>query len=285
LQHLVPLAPLHQPANIAGIQALRSRHPHLPQVACFDTAFHRDHSEIADRFALPDQLHREGVRRYGFHGLSYAYIARRLRLVAPGIAAGRVVVAHLGNGASMCAIVDGRSVDTTMSFSALDGMPMGTRCGAVDPGVLIYLLREKRMAPDALERMLYRESGLRGLSSLSGDMRDLLERDDPNARLAVDYFVYHACRHLAALASTMEGIDAIVFTAGIGEHAPIIRSKICHRLAWLGVTLDDAANAAGGPRITSDASLVSAWVVPTDEESQIADYTVTALRATEREGM
>jgi len=278
LDRLAPLAPLHQPANIAGIRALRSRRPLLPQVACFDTAFHRRHSEIADRFALPEGLYREGVRRYGFHGLSYDYIARKLTTVAPEIAARRVVVAHLGNGASLCGMINGRSVDTTMSFSSLDGLPMGTRCGTLDPGVLIYLLREKRMSVDAVEKLLYTECGLRGLSGVSSDMRDLEASDAPSAKLAMEYYVYHICRQIGALAGAMIGIDGIVFTAGIGEKSATIRKQVCSRLAWLGVHLDDVANEVGGPRISTAASGVSVWVVPTDEESAIASYTADVLR-------
>jgi acetate kinase len=279
LDRLAPLAPLHQPANIAGIRALRARRPKLAQVACFDTAFHRRHSEIADRFALPEALYQEGVRLYGFHGLSYDYIARKLPSIAPEIAAGGVVVAHLGNGASLCGMVGGRSVETTMSFSALDGLPMGTRCGALDPGVLIYLLREKGMSVDAVEKLLYTECGLRGLSGVSSDMRDLEASDAPSAKLAIEYYVYHICRQVGALAGAMCGIDAMVFTAGIGEKSATIRKQVCSRLAWLGVHLDDAANEIGGPRISTAASGVSVWVVPTDEESAIAGYTANVLRA------
>ncbi|HTJ90569.1 MAG TPA: acetate/propionate family kinase [Acidocella sp.] len=279
LDRLAPLAPLHQPANVAGIRALRARKPELPQVACFDTAFHRRHGEIADRFALPEGLYREGVRRYGFHGLSYDYIARRLPAVAPEISARRIVVAHLGNGASLCGMIGGRSVDTTMSFSSLDGLPMGTRCGPLDPGVLIYLLREKGMSVEAVETLLYTECGLLGLSGVSSDMRDLEASDAPSAKLALDYYIYHICRQIASLAGAMAGIDAIVFTAGIGEKSKKIRKEVCGRLAWLGVDLDDAANEAGGPRITSAASGVSVWVIPTDEECAIASYTVDLLRA------
>lgn len=278
LDRLAPLAPLHQPANIAGIRALRARKPLLPQVACFDTAFHRRHSEIADRFALPEELHREGIRRYGFHGLSYDYIARKLSTVAPEISTRRVVVAHLGNGASLCGMLGGRSVDTTMSFSSLDGLPMGTRCGALDPGVLIYLLREKKMSVDAVETLLYTECGLRGLSGISSDMRDLEASDAPSAKLAIEYYVYHICRQIGALAGAMAGIDAIVFTAGIGEKSMTIRKQVCSRLAWLGVHLDDSANEVGGPRISTASSGVSVWVVPTDEESAIASYTANFLR-------
>jgi acetate kinase len=279
LDRLTPLAPLHQPANIAGIRALRARRPELPQVACFDTAFHRRHSEIADRFALPDGLYREGVRRYGFHGLSYDYIARLLPVVAPEIAARKVVVAHLGNGASLCGIEGGRSVDTTMAFSSLDGLPMGTRCGALDPGVLIYLLRDKGMSIAAVEALLYTQCGLLGLSGVSSDMRDLEASAAPSAKLALDYYVYHVCRQIASLAGAMVGIDAIVFTAGIGEKSRKIRRQVCGRLGWLGIELDDAANEADGPRISRAESHVSVWVVPTDEEAAIAGYTAEFLRA------
>ena len=278
LMRLVPLVPLHQPANLAGIQAVRAHQPHLPQVACFDTAFHRGHPELADRFALPEALYREGVRRYGFHGLSYEYIARALPAVAPDIAQGRVIVAHLGSGASMCAMKAGRSLDSTMAFSALEGLPMGTRCGGLDPGVLIYLMREKHMSTNELERLLYHDCGLRGLSGISNDVRDLLASHDPAAKLALDYFVYHACRQLGALAAVLGGLDAVVFTAGIGEHSPEIRARICNAGGWLGLRLDEAANRAGGPRITTPDSPVSAWVIPTDEEMTIARHTVEIVR-------
>jgi acetate kinase len=278
LEGLVPLAPLHQPANLAAIRAVRLRQPALPQVACFDTAFHRGHPELADRFAVPDALYREGIRRYGFHGLSYEYIARTLPAVAPDIATGRVIVAHLGSGASMCALKAGRSVDCTMAFTALDGLPMSTRCGAIDPGVVLHLIREKGLSPDQVERLLYHGCGLRGLSGLSGDARELLASRDPAAKLALDYFVYQVCRQLGALAAVLEGLDAVVFTAGIGEHSAEIRSRVCARAAWLGLRLDDAANDASGPRITAPDSRVSAWVVPTDEEMTIARHTVELIR-------
>jgi acetate kinase len=278
LMRLVPLVPLHQPANLAGIQAVRVHQPHLPQVACFDTAFHRGHPELADRFALPEALYREGVRRYGFHGLSYEYIARALPAVAPDIAQGRVIVAHLGSGASMCAMKAGRSLDSTMGFSALEGLPMGTRCGGLDPGVLIYLMREKHMSADEVEHLLYHDCGLRGLSGISNDVRDLLASHDPAAKLALDYFVYHACRQLGALAAVLGGLDAVVFTAGIGEHSPEIRAQICNAAGWLGLRLDEPANRAGGPRITTADSPVSAWVIPTDEEMTIARHTVEIVR-------
>jgi len=278
LQALVPLAPLHQPANLAGIRAVRAHQPHLPQVACFDTAFHRHHPELADRYALPEALYQGGVRRYGFHGLSYEYIAGTLPSLAPALAEGRVVVAHLGNGASMCAMKAGRSLDSTMGFTALEGLPMGTRCGALDPGIVLYLLREKNMTTDDIERLLYHECGLRGLSGLSNDVRDLLASRDPAAKLALDYFVYHASRQLGALAAVLGGLDAVVFTAGIGEHSPEIRARICNAAAWLGLRLDEAANRSGGPCITTPESHVSAWVVPTDEEMTIARHTLDILR-------
>ena len=277
LQAVVPLVPLHQPANLAGIRAVRAHQPQLPQVACFDTSFHRGHPELADRYALPEALYRDGVRRYGFHGLSYEAIARALPAVAPEIAGGRVVVAHLGSGASMCAMKAGRSVDSTMGFSALEGLPMGTRCGELDPGVLIYLMREKRMSTDEIEHLLYHDCGLRGLSGISNDVRDLLASRDPAAKRALDYFVYHACRELGALAAVLGGLDAVVFTAGIGEHSPEIRARICDAAGWLGLHLDDAANRAGGPRITTADSAVSAWVIPTDEEMTIARHTLEII--------
>lgn len=282
LEKLVPLVPLHQPANLAGIRAVRRHHPTLPQVACFDTAFHRGQSEIVQRFALPDAFYRGGVRRYGFHGLSYEYIAGKLREVSPEIAMGRVIVAHLGSGASLCALKDGKSVDTTMGFSSLDGLPMGTRCGAIDPGVLIYLIREKGMPPDEVEHLLYNGSGLRGISGLSSDVRDLLASNDCFAKLALDYFVHHVCRQIGALAAVLEGIEAIVFTAGIGEHSPEIRQRICSHLAWLGLHLDEDANRMGGPKITAKDSLVSAWVIPTDEEWLIARRTLDLTRSLDR---
>ena len=278
LETLVPIVPLHQPANLAGIRALRAHNPALPQVACFDTAFHRGHSEIAERFALPEKFYRDGIRRYGFHGLSYEYIARRLPAVAPDIAAGRVIVAHLGSGASLCALKGGRSVDSTMAFSALDGLPMGTRCGALDPGVVIYLIRDKGMSPGAVEQLLYYECGLRGLSGLSNDARDLEVSDDPAAKLALDYFAHHVSRQVGALAAELEGLDAIVFTAGIGENSAAMRGRIGARLSWLGLQLDDAANRAGGPRISGPGSAVSAWVIPTNEELVIARHTQALVR-------
>jgi acetate kinase len=278
VEKLVPLAPLHLPHNLAYIKAAKSMNPELPQVACFDTAFHRGHPEVAERFALPEELYGAGVRRYGFHGLSYEYIAQELQHVAPEIAEGRVVVAHLGSGASMCAIKGGRSVDSTMGFSALDGLPMGTRCGALDPAVPLYLIAEKGYDVPALERLFYHDSGLLGLSGVSNDMRDLEASEDPKAELALDYFVYRINRELGALAAVMDGLDAVVFTAGIGERSPGIRARVCADARWLGLQLDEAANQAGGPRISTVESAVSAWVIPTDEEKMIALHTQRLLR-------
>jgi len=278
LDRLVPLAPMHQPHNLRPIPTIQERFPGTLQVACFDTGFHRGHPAVADRFAIPEALYREGVRRYGFHGLSYEYIARALPRVAPEIAQGAVVVAHLGSGASMCAMKGGRSVDSTMAFTGLDGVPMGTRCGQIDPGVLLYLVSEKGYGAKELERLLYHESGLLGLSGLSNDVRDLLASEDPRARLALDYFVYRVARELASLAAAMEGIDALVLTAGICENSPEMRARICARAAWLGLTIDEAANRAGGPRISTPDSRVSAWVIPTDEERMIAQHTLAVWR-------
>jgi len=277
LEGLVPLAPLHQPSALAPIRAIRERFPGTPQVACFDTAFHRAHDEVADRYALPDALYKEGVRRYGFHGLSYEFIARSLPRVAPEIARGAVVVAHLGSGVSMCALRGGRSVDTTMGFTALDGLPMGTRCGQIDPGVLLYLLTEKGWSAGDVERLLYHEAGLRGLSGISNDVRDLLTSTAPGARRALDYFVYRIGREIGSLAGALGGIDGLVFTAGIGENSPDIRARVCARAAWLGIDLDEAANRAGGPRVSTPASRVSAWVIPTDEERMIAEHTLDVV--------
>jgi len=278
VEKLAPLAPLHLPHNLAYIKAVKSMDPDMPQVACFDTAFHRGHPEVAERFALPEELYEAGVHRYGFHGLSYEYIARELQQVAPEIAEGRVVVAHLGSGASMCAIKGGRSIESTMGFSALDGLPMGTRCGALDPAVPLYLMAEKGYDVPALERLFYHDSGLLGLSGISNDMRDLEASEDPRAKLAVDYFVYRINRELGALAAALGGLDAVVFTAGIGERSPETRARVCADAAWLGLQLDEAANQAGGPRISTAESAVSAWVIPTDEEKMIALHTQRLLR-------
>jgi acetate kinase len=278
LERFVPLAPLHQPNNLAPIRTILDRLPDLPQVACFDTAFHRGHAEVADRFAIPERLYAEGVRRYGFHGLSYEYIAGRLRDLAPEIADGRVVVAHLGNGASMCAISAGRSVESTMGFTALDGLPMGTRPGELDAGVVLYLMSEKRMGAKEIERFLYHDCGLKGLSGISNDVRELLASAHPSARLALDYFVYRIVLFTGLLAAAMGGIDAFVFTAGIGENAPAIREAVVRRLAWLGLELDSGANAGGGPRISRQGVRVACYVIPTDEELMIARHTLDVVR-------
>jgi acetate kinase len=277
LERLVPLAPLHQPHNLGPIRTIQARFPGTPQVACFDTAFHRGHAAVADHYALPEALYQDGVRRYGFHGLSYEYIARTLPRVAPEVAQGAVVVAHLGSGASMCAIREGRSVDSTMGFTALDGLPMGTRCGQLDPGVVLYLLSQKGWSAGEIERLLYRDAGLRGLSGVSNDVRDLLASDAPGARLALDYFVYRVGRELGSLAAALGGIDALVLTAGIGENSPEVRARVCARAEWLGVRLDASANLAGGPRISTPDSRVSVWVIPTDEERMIAEHTLEVV--------
>jgi acetate kinase len=279
LRALVPLAPLHQPANIQAITAVAARQPDLPQVACFDTAFHHGQPALARAFALPRALSDDGVRRYGFHGISYEYIASVLPRHDPRAAAGRTVVLHLGNGASMCALLAGRSVATTMSFTALDGLPMGTRCGAVDPGVLLYLMNARGLDGHALERMLYQESGLLGVSGVSSDMRVLLASSEAHAREAVSLFSYRIGRELGSLAAALAGLDALVFTAGIGEHAAPVRDAVCRGAAWLGVELDAEANARGGPRISTAGSRVAAWVIPTDEELMIARHTRAMLDA------
>lgn len=282
LQNLVPLAPLHQPHNLAAIEAVVHRHPELAQVASFDTAFHRDRLPVSDRFALPHDYYDQGIRRYGFHGLSYESIARSLRAIAPAQAAGRVVVAHLGNGCSLCAMQDGQSLDTTMGFSALDGLPMGTRCGALDPGVLIYLLREQGLSPGELEELLYTRSGLLGLSGISNDMRVLHGSDAPRATEAIDYFVYQIGKHLGALCSVLGGLDALVFTGGIGENDSVVRRRVCEDAAWLGLRLDEDANSRGNLRISPPGDAPAVWVVPTDEELMIAQHTLDVV--TGREG-
>jgi acetate kinase len=279
LEKLTPLAPLHQPNNLAPIRAVRARQHQLLQVACFDTAFHRNHPEIADRYALPEQFYAEGVRRYGFHGLSYEYIAGRLPEIAPEIARGRVIVAHLGSGASMCAISAGKSVESTLGFTALDGLPMGTRPGQLDPGIMLYLMSEKRMSAKEIEHLLYHDSGLKGLSGISNDVRDLLASPDPRAKLALDHFVYRISLFAGMLAGAMGGIEGFVFTAGIGENAPAIREAVAKRLAWLGLDLDLKANADGETRISREGSRVACYVIPTDEEFMIARQTLSVLQA------
>lgn len=273
LEELVPLAPLHQPHNIAAIRAAGAIAPKVPQVACFDTAFHRSAPPLAQKFALPRALTAKGVRRYGFHGLSYEYIISALPQVAPACAGGKLIVAHLGNGASMCAIAAGRSIATTMGFTAVDGLPMGTRTGALDPGVILYLLQHEGMEAQAVEHLIYERSGLLGVSGLSSDMRTLLASDLPAAKEAVDLFVYRIGRELGSLAAALGGLDAIVFTGGIGEHAAEIRSRVCSDAQWIGISLDEAANEAGNTRISHAASKVSAWVIPTNENLMIARHT------------
>ena len=275
LEAFVPLAPLHQPHNLAPIRIIAEQMPDLPQVACFDTAFHRCQPALADRFALPAEYYDQGIRRYGFHGLSYEFIARSL---PDELAGGKVVAAHLGNGASMCAIEGGRSVDSTMGFTAIDGLPMGTRCGALDPGVVLYLQQQRGMDAGQVEDLLYRRSGLLGVSGVSNDMRALLASDDPGARLAIDLFVRRIGQELGRLAAALQGLDGLVFTAGIGENAAPIRARVCRDAAWLGVDLDTRANDAGGPRISTAGSRVSAWVIPTDEGRMIALHTLAAIR-------
>ena len=273
LERLVPLAPLHQPHNLAAIRAVAQHAPHLPQVACFDTSFHHTQPPVAQSFALPRHYAEEGVLRYGFHGLSYEYIASVLPGTDVRAAAGRTVVAHLGNGASMCALRNGRSVASTMGFTALDGLPMGTRCGQIDPGVLLYLMDRHGLDARALEKLLYQQSGLLGVSGVSSDMRALLGSHDPHAAEAIDLFVYRIGRELGSLAAALGGLDALVFTGGIGENAAVIRARVCRDAAWLGLELDEAANGAGGPRLTRPDSRVSAWVIPTNEELMIAQHT------------
>jgi acetate kinase len=279
LKELSPLAPLHQPFNLAAIEAVFERMPEIPQVACFDTAFHRGHSAVADLIPLPEDLRAGGLQKYGFHGLSYEYIASVLPDVAPEIAAGRVLVAHLGSGASICAIKDGKSVDSTLGFTALDGLCMGSRPGALDPGVVLYLFQELGLSADEVEDILYRNSGLRGISGISNDMRALLGSDDPAARLAIDYFVYRAAKEIGALTAVLGGLDGLVFTAGIGENSAEIRRRICAASEWLGIRLDAEANEAHGPGITTDDAGVSAWVIPTNEELMIARHTAAQLDA------
>jgi len=273
LDRLSPLAPLHQPHNLEPIRILSELRPELPQIACFDTAFHRSQPEIAQAFALPAAITEKGVRRYGFHGLSYEYIASVLPQFDPKAAAGRTIVAHLGNGSSMCAMVAGKSVASTMGFTAVDGLPMGTRCGNVDPGVILYLLDELKMDARAIEDLVYRKSGLLGVSGVSSDMRVLLESKDERARFAVELFTYRIGRELGSLAAAAGGIDALVFTAGIGEHAAPIRERVCRAAGWLGIELDAEANATGGPRIGKPSSRASIWVIPTNEELMIARHT------------
>jgi len=273
LEKLVPLAPLHQPHNLAPIRTLLAARPELPQVACFDTAYHRTQPPLAQAFALPAEITEAGVRRYGFHGLSYAYIASVLERYDARAAAGRTVVLHLGNGASMCAVRAGASVASTMGFTAVEGLPMGTRCGSIDPGVILYLMDQRGMDARAVEKLIYQQSGLLGVSGVSSDMRTLLKSAEPRAKLAVDLFVYRIGRELGSLAAALGGVDALVFTGGIGENAAEIRARVCRDAAWLGLELDAAGNDRGGPRISAAGSRVAAWVIPTNEELVIATQT------------
>ncbi|MGY2806366.1 acetate/propionate family kinase [Bradyrhizobium sp. USDA 4506] len=277
LERYAPLAPLHQPHNLAPIKSLLTNFPGLPQVACFDTAFHRDHDPLADHYAVPHALYDEGIRRYGFHGLSYEYVSKRLPQVAPEIAGGRIIIAHLGSGASMCAIKAGKSVESTMGFTALDGLAMGTRPGQIDPGVVLYMIALKGMSVSQVQDFLYRDCGLKGLSGVSNDMRELEASADPRAAFAIDYFVYRIGLNAGMLAAALEGLDGFVFTAGIGENSVSIRARVAERLAWLGVALDPVENAKHATRISRSDSRIPVYVVPTDEELMIAQDTLTLL--------
>ncbi|WP_027157436.1 acetate/propionate family kinase [Methylobacter luteus] len=275
LEALVPLAPLHQPHNLSAIRALRQLYPEMTQVACFDTAFHHTIPEVAHTFALPKSLYEDGVRRYGFHGLSYEYIINVLPQHSKTEADGRVVIAHLGQGASLCAVKNRQSIATTMTFTPLDGLPMGTRCGSIDPAIVLYLLREKHMTIDAISDLLHHQSGLAGLSGISGDMKTLLGSDQADARKAIEVFVYHICRELGSLAAALGGLDTLIFTAGIGERAAVIREKVCRGAAWLGIDIDPEANDNNAAQISRAESPVSVRVIPTNEEQIIAYHTYT----------
>jgi len=277
LKSLIPLAPLHQPHNVAPMEAIMSEAPLIPQVACFDTAFHQTQEHLAQAFALPRELSDSGIRRYGFHGLSYEYVSRKLKEVAPDHADGRIVIAHLGNGASLCAVHKGKSVATTMGFTAVEGLVMGTRCGSIDPGVLIYLMDEKGMDARALETLIYKKSGLLGVSGITSDMRALRESSDPHAKEAIDLFIYRIVREIGSLAAALGGIDGLVFTGGIGQRDAKTRREVAAGCAWLGAVLDEQANAKGEGRIDAAASLIPMWVLPTDEEAVIARQTAAVL--------
>jgi acetate kinase len=277
LAALCPLAPLHQPHNLAAIAAIAEGAPHIPQVACFDTAFHRCQPELAQMFALPRELSDSGLRRYGFHGLSYEFVSKRLIELWPALAGARVIIAHLGNGASMCALRSGRSVATTMGFTAVDGLVMGTRCGTIDPGILLYLMQERGLDAHAIEELIYKQSGLLGVSGISSDMRTLQESEEPNARHAIDLFVYRAVRELGSLAAALGGLDALVFTGGIGENDSAVRQAIGQGSRWLGVHIDRERNRMGQSLISSDRSTIPVWIVPTDEEAMIAHHTADVL--------
>jgi acetate kinase len=280
LEQYIPLAPLHQPHNLAPIRSLLEKQPQIVQVGCFDTAFHRKHPALADRYAIPEQFFYEGVRRYGFHGLSYEFVARRLNELAPQIAHKRVIIAHLGGGASMCALLDGCSIESTMGFTALDGLPMGTRPGHLDPGVVLYLLREKKFTLEALEDLLYRESGLKALSGISNDMRQLEASQHPRAAFAIDYLAHSVVLHAGMLMAALGGLDAFVFTAGIGENSPLLRERVVEGLRWLGLSVDATANAANAERISSPESRVAVYVIPTNEELMIAQHTASLIATT-----
>jgi len=277
LRSLCPLAPLHQPHNLTPIESIMAEAPHIPQVACFDTAFHQTQEQLAHSFALPRELTDAGVRRYGFHGLSYEYVSGKLREVSPDHADGRIVVAHLGNGASLCAIHHGKSVATTMGFTAVEGLMMGTRCGSIDPGVLIYLMDERKMNSRALEDLIYKKSGLLGVSGISSDMRTLRQSDDPRAREAIDLFIYRIVREIGSLAAALGGLDGIVFTGGIGQRDTKTRTEVIAGCAWLGAAIDEQLNAKGQGRIDAPSSLIPIWVLPTDEERVIARHTAALL--------
>jgi len=277
LRELIPLAPLHQPYNLAAIEAAVDRLRDVPQVACFDTSFHRGQPAVAELIPLPKEFRQAGVQRYGFHGLSYEYIASVLPAEAPKIARGRVIVAHLGSGASLCALKDCKSVDSTLGFTALDGLCMGTRPGSLDPGVVLHLFQGLNLSAKEVETLLYKKSGLLGISGISNDMRDLLGRTEPDAQLAVEYFVYRVAKEIGALTAVLGGIDGLVFTAGIGENSAEIRQRICNACEWLGVEVNDAANHNRGPEISTASSKVSVWVIPTNEELMIARHTGSLL--------
>jgi acetate kinase len=280
LEELISLVPLHQPHNLAAVRAVVALRPDLPQVACFDTAFHRKRPEVTERFGLPDEMFQCGLRRWGFHGLSYESIAGQFRRIAPDISGARVIAAHLGSGASLCAMKDGQSVDTTMSFSALDGLPMGTRCGNLDPGVILFLLRHG-WSLDRIEDLLYKNSGLLGISGVSNDVRILLASDHPLAAEAIDFFIYRIVREIGSLTAALGGLDALVFTAGIGENSPVIRQRVCQGLAWLGINIDPDANQRGDTCISPREQTPSVWVIPTDEEAVIASHTLAVVRSLE----
>ena len=270
LRALSPFAPLHQPHNLDGVRAAMEAYPGVPQIACFDTAFHRNQPFVNDTFALPRRFYDRGVRRYGFHGLSYEYVSGELARIAPTLAAGRVVIAHLGNGASMCAVQHGRSVASTMGFSALDGLPMGTRCGQLDPGAVLYLMQQEGLPPDEIAELLYTESGMLGLSGISNDMRELEASDHPHAREAIDYYVFRLQRELGGMAAAMGGVDALVFCGGIGENSRLIRARVCERTEWMGIELDHSRNQDNAPVISTAFSRTTIMVIPTDEELVIA---------------